>query len=249
MRKCFLTGLVFLMTYMVQAQSAQEKEAAKTEVWQPVPAVVNPGSKPGDAPSDAIILFDGTNVDAWETETGSPAQCEVKDGIMTVVKKSGSIKTRQQFSNFQLHLEWREPLPVVGNGQGRGNSGVFLQEYYEIQILDNYNNLTYSNGQCGALYKQAIPLVNACRRPGEWQSYDIIWTAPKFNKDSTLAAPAHVTVLQNGVLIQNHVTVQGKTLWLGKPYYEMHGPKSIMLQDHGDDGNPVSFRNIWIRNL
>lgn len=245
----FLAMFIFSQFVFSQQQSTAEKEAAKTEVWSPVPKIVTPGKNSQEAPSDAIVLFNGNNVDAWETENGGPAKCEVKKGIMTVLKNSGSIKTKQQFTDFQLHLEWREPLPVVGKGQGRGNSGVFLQEYYEIQILDNFENPTYSNGQCGALYKQSIPLVNACRKPGEWQSYDIIWTAPIFKTDSSIEKPAYVTVLQNGILIQNHVEVKGKTLWSGKPYYEAHGPKSIMLQDHGDDGEPVSFRNIWIRNL
>ncbi len=252
MKKIYLTAVICIACATIsfsQNQSDEEKEAAKTEVWTPVPAIVTPGKEVGQAPSDAIILFNGKNVDAWQVENGGPAKCEVKDGVMTVIKNSGSIKTKQQFSNFQLHLEWREPLPIVGKGQGRGNSGVYLQENYEIQVLDSYENPTYSNGQCGALYKQSIPLVNACRKPGEWQSYDIIWTAPLFNADNSLKTPAYVTVLQNGILIQNHVEVKGKTLWSGMPYYEAHGPKSIMLQDHGDNGNPVSFRNIWIRNL
>ena len=252
MKKIYLTAVICIACATIsfsQNQSDEEKEAAKTEVWTPVPAIVTPGKEVGQAPSDAIILFNGKNVDAWQVENGGPAKCEVKDGVMTVIKNSGSIKTKQQFSNFQLHLEWREPLPIVGKGQGRGNSGVYLQENYEIQVLDSYENPTYSNGQCGALYKQSIPLVNACRKPGEWQSYDIIWTAPLFNADNSLKTPAYVTVLQNGILIQNHVEVKGKTLWSGIPYYEAHGSKSIMLQDHGDNGNPVSFRNIWIRNL
>lgn len=252
MKKIYLTAVICIVCATIsfsQNQSDEEKEAAKTEVWTPVPAIVTPGKEVGQAPSDAIILFNGRNVDAWQVENGGPAKCEVKDGVMTVIKNSGSIKTKQQFSNFQLHLEWREPLPIVGKGQGRGNSGVYLQENYEIQVLDSYENPTYSNGQCGALYKQSIPLVNACRKPGEWQSYDIIWTAPLFNADNSLKTPAYVTVLQNGILIQNHVEVKGKTLWSGIPYYEAHGSKSIMLQDHGDNGNPVSFRNIWIRNL
>ena len=252
MKKIYLTAVICIACATIsfsQNQSDEEKEAAKTEVWTPVPAIVTPGKEVGQAPSDAIILFNGKNVDAWQVENGGPAKCEVKDGVMTVFYHSGSIKTKQQFSNFQLHLEWREPLPIVGKGQGRGNSGVYLQENYEIQVLDSYENPTYSNGQCGALYKQSIPLVNACRKPGEWQSYDIIWTAPLFNADNSLKTPAYVTVLQNGILIQNHVEVKGKTLWSGIPYYEAHGSKSIMLQDHGDNGNPVSFRNIWIRNL
>jgi len=230
-------------------QDSLAKEAAKTEVWTPVPAVVTPGKTPQDAPSDAVILFDGTNADQWLTEDGGPAKFLIKNGSMTVVKKSGSPKTKQQFTNFQLHLEWKEPTPVKNDGQSRGNSGVFLQEFYELQVLDNYDNITYPNGQCGAIYKQSIPLVNVCRKPGEWQTYDIIWTAPKFNTDGSLLSAARVTVLQNGVLIQNNFEVQGPTDWIGKNPYKAHGAKSIMLQDHGDDGNPVSFRNIWVRPL
>ena len=252
-KKIFITGCAIAATTFSFAQNSRQdsmaKEAEKTEVWTPVPAIVTPGKTAADAPSDAIVLFDGTNSNQWELENGAPAKFEITDGAMTVVKKSGSPKTKKQFTNFQLHLEWREPLPVRNSSQSRGNSGVFMQEQYELQVLDSYDNITYPNGQCGAIYKQSIPLVNACRKPGEWQSYDVIWTAPKFNADRSLQSAARVTVLQNGVLIQNNFEVKGPTGWIGKEPYKSHGPKSIMLQDHGDDGNPVSFRNIWVRPL
>jgi hypothetical protein len=171
----------------------------------------------------------------------------VEDGAMTVVKKTGNILTKQGFGDCQLHIEWRTPAEVVGESQGRGNSGIFLQSRYELQVLDSYNNRTYSNGQAGSLYKQAIPLVNACRKPGEWQAYDAIYTAPRFAEDGTVQRPAFITVLQNGVLVQNHFELKGPTEYIGQPKYKKHNPKEpLMLQDHG---NPVSYRNIWIREL
>ena len=218
----------------------------ETEVWTPVPEVITPGE--GTLPpSDAIILFNGNDLSEWSGMTGSIAPWEVKDGIVTVVPKSGGIKTRRSFGDCQLHVEWRTPAKVKGDGQGRGNSGIFLMERYEIQVLDSYNNSTYSNGQAGSVYKQHIPLVNACKAPGEWQSYDIIFKAPRFNSDGSLLSPAIVTVLHNGVLIQNNVEIQGITTYVGKPSYEPHPDKlPISLQDHS---NPVSYRNIWIREL
>src|SRR5690606_5307750 len=148
--------------------------------------------------------------------------------------------------DFQLHIEFRTPEVVKGEGQCRGNSGIFLQEFYELQVLDNYNNKTYSNGQVGSMYKQAIPLANPSKKPGEWQTYDVIWTAPRFNEDGSLQSPARVTALLNNVLVQNNCELKGKTLYIGKPFYEKHGAMSIALQDHGD---LVSFRNIWVRKL
>ena len=226
---------------------AQEEIGPKlTEVWEPVPPVVTPGEN-GAPPSDAIVLFDGTDLSQWQHENGSVVKWKLKDGAMTVVKKTGAIYTKKAFGDVQLHIEWRTPAEANKDGQARGNSGVFLQSRYEVQVLDNYENTTYSNGMAGSIYKQYIPLVNACRKPGEWQSYDIVYTAPRFADDSSLLKPAYITVFQNGVLIQNHVEIKGTTVYRGEPEYEQHQLKEpLMLQDHSD---PVSFRNIWVREL
>ena len=240
-----LFGLcLFGLPFVLSGQDKMPPEA--TEVWEPEPRVVTPGTN-GGPPSDAIVLFDGENTSAWESiKTGGPIGWQVADNAMTVVKGTGGIRTKQKFEDVQLHIEWRSPTEIEGNGQGRGNSGVFFQEQYEVQVLDSYRNRTYSNGQAGSLYKQHIPLVNAMRPPGEWQVYDIIFKAPQFNNDGMVIAPATVTVIHNGVLVQNHVELRGPTIYIGIPSYKKHGPGSIMLQDHG---NPVSFRNIWIREL
>jgi len=239
-------NLILACLLLSTALFSQEWEPKLTEQWEPVPAIVTPGV--GTAPpSDAIVLFDGSNLDQWEDTIGVPASWEVKDSVMTVVRRTGGIQTKQGFGDIQLHIEWRTPAEVKGNGQGRGNSGIYLQNRYEIQVLDSYDNVTYSNGQAGSVYKQHIPLVNASRPPGEWQAYDIIFTAPRFKEDSTLFTPATVTVLHNGVLIQNHVTIKGSTVFTGLPSYEAHDLKQpIFLQDHS---NPVSYRNIWLREL
>lgn len=215
-----------------------------TEVWSPVPKKITPGTAT-TAPSDATVLFDGKNLDAWTNDKGEAAHWTVKDGAATVTK-GGGIKTKQQFGNFQLHIEFRTPEVVVGEGQGRGNSGIFMQELYELQVLDSYESRTYSNGQAGSFYKQRIPLVNPTKKPGEWQVYDVIWKAPVFNADGILVSKARATVLLNGVLVQNNVELDGPTEYIGIPKYVAHGKKSIALQDHG---NPVSYRNIWIREL
>lgn len=233
-------------------QDSLAKEAAKTEVWEPVPKMVTPGKNCGDAPSDAIILFDGKNIDSWQKESGgAPGWKLDADGTLTVVKGSGNLKSKQAFGDCQLHVEWRQPTAIAGSSQSRGNSGIFLMGKYELQVLDSYNNPTYVNGQAASIYKQHIPLVNAIRPPGEWQSYDIIFTAPRFAADGKLQSPARITVLHNGVLVQNNVEIKGNTEWIGLPKYVKHGDKeSIVLQDHGrDGGNPMSYRNIWIREL
>jgi hypothetical protein len=221
-----------------------------TEIMDPEVKIIQPGASDRDAPSDAIILFDGTDINSkWVDSQGNPSKWIVKDGSLICVKGSGVIKTKQKFSNFQLHIEWKTPTEVIGDGQGRGNSGVFLQEIYEVQVLDSYNNRTYRHGQAGSIYKQFAPLVNVCRKPGEWQSYDIIYTAPTFNNDTTTYyTPPRVTVLQNGVLVENNVSLRGPTVYIGIPEYfiKKHGPGSLVLQDHG---NPVAYRNIWIREL
>ncbi|HEY2378707.1 MAG TPA: DUF1080 domain-containing protein [Gemmatimonadaceae bacterium] len=227
-----------------------------TEVWTPVPPIVTPGRTDAAPPSDAIILFDGRNLDQWvSVKDRGPAAWPVADGILTVNKSAGNIETKRSFTNYQLHLEWRIPEAVTGEGQARGNSGVFLASTgpgdagYEIQVLDSYNNKTYVNGQAAAIYKQYPPLVNSMRKPGEWQTYDIIWTAPTFHEDGSMATPAFVTALQNGVLVQNHVELKGETLYIGTPSYKKHGPAPIKLQAHGDPSAPISFRNIWVRDL
>jgi hypothetical protein len=223
----------------------QKMKPQDTEVWEPEPAVVTPGE--GTAPpSDAIVLFNGIDLNNWESTKGGEAKWEVSEGAMTIVKGSGAIRTKEVFGDCQLHIEWRAPSEVVGKGQGRGNSGVFLQGIYEVQVLDSYNNRTYSNGQAASLYKQSMPLANACRPPGVWQTYDIIYRAPIFDEDGELASPANITVIHNGVLVQNHYMLKGHTPYIGLPKYEKHGDGPLMLQDHG---NPVSFRNIWIRKL
>ncbi|NUQ24458.1 MAG: DUF1080 domain-containing protein [Saprospiraceae bacterium] len=234
-----LTGLA------VASIDAQTKDPKDTEVWTPEPRVVTPGVNHAP-PSDAIVLFDGKNLNEWTTDNGEAPKWALADEAMTVVKGAGDISTKRTFGDCQLHVEFRTPAEVKGEGQGRGNSGIFLQSRYEIQVLDNYQNRTYSNGQSGSVYKQTIPLVNACRPPGEWQTYDIFYTAPRFNADGIRTAPARVTVVHNGVLIQNGVEIQGTTEYIGMPKNLPHGKGPIRLQDHGD---AVSYRNIWVREL
>ena len=228
-----------------------------TEVYAPVPAVVAPGKTSGDAPADALILFDGKSLDQWVStnDRNAPAGWMVGGGAFTVNKAAGNIETKRSFGSYQLHLEWRVPANITGTGQVRGNSGLFLAALgkgdlgYELQILDSYNNNTYTNGMAGSIYKQHVPLANPMRKPGEWQTYDVVWTAPTFGAGGALATPARVTVLFNGVLVQHNVALLGPTLYIGKPSYQAHGPAPIKLQSHGDKSEPLSFRNIWIREL
>jgi hypothetical protein len=227
-----------------------------TELWEPLPKVVTPAADGNAPPSDAIVLFDGTNLDEWvSAKDQSPAKWIVAGGVFTVNKAAGDIETKRSFGNYQLHLEWKVPANITGSGQARGNSGVFLSSPapgdggYELQILDSYNNQTYVNGQAGSIYKQGIPLVNPSRKPGEWQSYDVVWTAPIFNADGSLKVPAFVTVLFNGILVQNHFQLKGETQYIGRPHYKKHGAAPIKLQAHGDPSQPISFRNIWVRQL
>ena len=235
----------------------QQIDPKLTEVYAPVPPKVKPGKNNTDAPSDAIVLFGGKNLDEWVStkDSSQPAMWTVTKGAITVKKGTGNIQTKKLFTNYQLHIEWRIPANITGSGQARGNSGVFLaatgpgDEGYEIQVLDCFDNTTYVNGQTGSIYKQTIPLANVCKKPGEWQSYDIIWTAPRFNEDGTVKTAARVTAIQNGVLVQNNTEVKGITVYRGQPYYKKHGPAPIKLQDHGDPSEPISYRNIWVREL
>lgn len=240
----------------VQETNPPGAKPEDTEVWEPVPKVVTPGATCGAPPSDAIILFDGKNLNEWvSNKDKTPAKWDVHDGVMTVSKGEGNIETKKTFTDYQLHVEWKIPADITGTGQARGNSGVFLastgpgDDGYELQVLDSYNNKTYVNGMLGSLYKQAIPLANAARKPGEWQWYDIVWTAPTFNSDGTLKTPAYATVFLNGVVVENHFELKGETRYIGKPFYKAYTSAPIKLQAHGDKSEPISFRNIWVREL
>ncbi|MCU0468451.1 MAG: DUF1080 domain-containing protein [Arcicella sp.] len=215
-----------------------------TEYMDPEIRVVTPGA----VPSDAIVLFDGKNLDQWESsKDGSTPKWKVEDGVMTVVGGTGGISTKKLFGDCQLHIEWRSPEESADKkGQGRGNSGVFLQGIYEVQVLNSYQNRTYRNGQAGSIYKQTPPLVNATSKQGDWNVYDILYTAPKFTVNGGIETPAYITVIHNGVVVQNHTKIQGVTNYIGQPTNPVHGKAPIHLQDHG---NAVSFRNVWIREL
>ena len=227
-------------------------------IMEPEVPKIEPGSKDSDPPSDAIVLFNGKDLNEWEEATWSmngpgeikPITWIINDGGMQPVKTSGTARTKRVFRDFQLHIEWKTPtgLPETVTGQNRGNSGVIIEGLYEVQVLDSYNNRTYRNGQAGAVYMQYTPLVNPSRKEGEWQSYDIIYTAPRFKDSTTYFTPPRITVLYNGVLVQNNVDIQGPTVSPGIPEYKIkeHGDGPIELQQHG---NPVTFRNIWIREL
>ena len=234
--------------YVNTAAQQKEGDPKLTEIWHPEPRIVTPGKTAADAPADAIVLFDGKNLSSWENSSHKgEVTWKAESNILTVTSGNGNIQTKKGFGDCQLHIEWRTPSVVKGDGQGRGNSGIFLMGRYELQVLDSYNNRTYSNGQAGSIYKQLVPLANPTRPPGEWQTYDIVFTAPRFKADSSLQSPARITVLLNGVLVQNNAVLWGPTEYIGIPTYKMHGDKEpIILQDHG---NPTSFRNIWIREL
>jgi hypothetical protein len=257
-----LTLLTLLLSAgAATAQLQPDKQTPEsTEIWEPVPPVVTPGntgpSATGiSAPSDAIVLFDGKNTDAfvavkgysprdWATNEG-PLKWPVENGTLFSTK-GFTARTKQEFGDIQLHIEFKTPDKVEGTGQGRGNSGIFLQGRYEVQVLDNYENATYVDGMVGSVYKQAIPLANPSRKPGQWQTYDIVYQAPRFSKSGLMSEPGYVTVLLNGVLVQNHTAIRGTTEYIGFPRVTAHGKGPILLQDHG---NPVGFRNIWVREL
>lgn len=257
--KVLASAILFAASGLLLAkQEGAKGKPEDTEVWEPVPKVVTPDANNAAPPSDAIVLFDGKSLDEWVTARDkSPAKWTLGNGVMTVNKDkdAGSIETKKSFKDYQLHLEWKVPEDITGSGQARGNSGVFLASTgtgdagYELQVLDSYNNKTYVNGMAGSMYKQAIPLANPTRKPGEWQTYDVIWTAPRFSDDGSVKTPAYVTVLFNGVLVENHFELKGETLYIGKPFYRKYDRAPIKLQAHGDKSEPISFRNIWIREL
>ena len=250
MKRLRLFAFLLPFSLMAQAQDKPDRvngDPKLSEVWEPIVPVITPGKTSLDAPGDAIVLFNGKDFSAWKADKGTDIQWNIQDGAMTVKGGTGGIATKQGFGDCQLHIEWRTPVTVVGESQGRGNSGIFLMGKYELQVLDNFNNRTYSNGQAGSIYKQTPPLVNVCRPPGEWQTYDIIFIAPRFFPDGRVQSPARITVLQNGVLVQFNTTIWGGTEYRGVPEYKKHGLKEpLFLQDHG---NLVSYRNIWIREL
>lgn len=259
LNKIFMTAM--LVTGGLSMVNAQEKtKPEETEVYTPVPKVVQAAALFTPAPSDAIVLFDGKDLSKWvmTDDRNKPAVWPVANKVFTVKKGqgSGNIETKQSFGNYQLHIEWQVPANIEGKGQGRGNSGLFLASLgkgdagYELQILDSYKNDTYTNGQAGSIYKQLVPLANPTNKPGEWNSYDVIWIAPTFNNDKSVKTPARVTVLFNGILVQDNVALKGPTQYVGDASYKQaHGPSPIKLQSHGDPSAPLSFRNIWIREL
>jgi hypothetical protein len=253
------TLLIVLMSASYSAFAQQGAKPEDTEVWNPVPVKITPGkyiSTP--PPSDAIVLFDGKNLDEWvlNADRNKPADWIVKGDVLTVNKASGNIETKRMFTSYQMHIEWRIPANITGEGQARGNSGVFLASIgkgdpgYELQVVDSYENKTYVNGMAGSIYKQFAPLSNPSRKPGEWQTYDINWLAPVFNDDGSLKTPARVTVAFNGIIVQNNTELRGPTQYIGQPSYSIkHGAAPIKLQAHGDKSEPISFRNIWVREL
>ena len=252
MKRLFITFLMISYGIAVHGQGVFEKDFTKpeaTEEWQPKPKIVTPGSG-NTPPSDAIILFDGRDMDSWVTsKDGSPAQWNLKNGVMTVNLNTGDIQTKQQFGDCQLHIEFRVPARKETDSldYNAGNSGVFMQERYEVQIFDSYqNDIIYPNGQVGSVYKQVIPMANASSKPGEWNSFDIFYTAPRYHANGALKKAAYITLVHNGVLTLNHFKIQGTIKHVGIPSYELHDKASIKLQGHGSE---VSFRNIWIREI
>lgn len=253
-KKFILAGLALGLFTLANAQAQQtvptppKMVPEMTEFWEPEVKVITPGTGMA-APSDAIVLFDGKDLAQWKDKDGGAAKWQVKNGVMTVVKGTGDITTKKEFGDFQLHIEWQIPTDITGKSQARGNSGIFLQDRYELQVLDSYNSRTYANGQTGSIYKQNPPLVNAMRKPGEWNIYDVVYTAPRFKENGAMFSPAKVTVLHNGVVVQNDFEIKGATEYIGLPTYKAHGKGPLHLQDHGDPSKAISYRNIWIREL
>ncbi|MDZ7717191.1 MAG: DUF1080 domain-containing protein [Balneolaceae bacterium] len=236
----FVTQILIHSTLWSQ-NNLSEWQPEHTETWDPVPEKVYQNQNNG-IPSDALVLFDGKDMSQWESN-----EWQIQDDLLIAEPKTGGITTKKSFGDVQLHVEWRIPENVDGESQGRGNSGIFLQGLYEVQVLDTYDNPTYTNGQAGAIYKQYPPEVNASLPAGDWQKYDIYFEAPVFREDGKLLKPAYMTVLHNGVFIHNHVEVKGPTILTGLPSYEKHADK-LPLYIQGS-GHPLAFRNIWVREL
>jgi hypothetical protein len=235
------------VTLFATVASAQEQQPQPFPPPKTEPSIVTPGRSNSEPPSDAIVLFGGRDLSHWRSGNGGPAKWTVRDGYVEVAAGSGDMETADKFGDVQLHIEWATPAVVKGEGQERGNSGVFLMGHYEVQVLDSYDNKTYFHGQAGAVYKQHAPLVNASRKPGEWQTYDIVFHAPRFDEQGKVIDRARVTVIHNGVLIQNNVEIYGNTYHDRPALYTAHAAEeALRLQDHG---NPIRYRNIWIRRL
>lgn len=256
MKRLLLSIYLLAIAGSLCAQTTQQNAAARanatprwdprsTEWYTPVPEKVTPATTT-NAPSDAIVLFDGTNLEQWETRDGKAVEWTIKNGALVVTPGKGTIRTKEYFGDCQLHIEFRSPDPEEYDGQNRGNSGIMLQSAYEIQVLDGDNNPTYVNGMVGSVYKQSAPLANAYTKNGEWQVYDIYWKAPVFDGAGQLVSPAMVTVVLNGIAVQNNYILKGNTPYTGLPKYTAHGRMPLTLQDHGTE---VAYRNIWIRNL
>ncbi len=242
-------GLMISFLACAQNPTPPKLPPEATEFYSPVPPKITPGSENHLPPSDAIVIFDGTSLNNFVSakDGSSPAEWKIEDGALVVEKGTGDLQSKMSFGDAQYHVEWSAPTEIVGEGQGRGNSGFFLMGIYEVQVLDSYESKTYTNGQAGSIYKQHPPLVNATRAPGEWNYYDIIFKAPRFDKNGVMTSPATVTVIHNGAVVQNHSILRGPTEYIGIPNYKAHAEElPIKLQDHG---NPVRFRNIWVRPL
>ncbi|MFD1316031.1 3-keto-disaccharide hydrolase [Namhaeicola litoreus] len=247
MKKKFTLIMYFLTFSAVFSQENTTSKPEDTEVWSPKPPIVIPSNE-SRAPSDAIVLLDGSSLSKWEStkDASGPKWILNSDSSMTILPGTGSIQTKEKFGDVQLHIEWKSPIELEKTGQNRGNSGVFLQKRYEVQVLDNNSNDTYSNGQVASIYKQSIPLAMASNKTGEWNSYDIIFHAPKFDPQGNRIKKGTITVLHNGILVQDHYELEGTTEYIGQPKKVAHGEDSLELQDHGSE---VSYRNIWLRKL
>jgi len=244
---CLTLAATLLMAVTAAYAAMELTKYDVHDVARPTPDSVRPADRPGDPPSDAIILFDGKDTSPWVADKGGPCTWKIEDGYMEVTPKSGSIHTAREFGNCQLHIEWRTPDEVKGSSQGRGNGGVFFMGRYELQILDSWENPTYADGQAAAIYGQTPPMFNAAKKPGEWQTYDVAFLRPVFDEAGNCVRPARITVFHNGVCVQNNVEIQGATAHRQKAQYRRHPDKGALgLQDHN---NPTRFRNIWVMEL